>query len=953
MKERQKNLARKHENFEQYIASLTLDRKRPDVEYFRGDDGIRQAYERLIETGAEFLTIAPVLYSAEEDPLRALRVDLFRKRQGRKIFQRVIAPDTALARRFQSRDAFEYRRTVLIPEAEFSLEFERTVAGSTLVCFNHQDKTACLIKYPELVSTEAASFEALWAKQLSADKTHPPAALPASPIPLKTRMLSAFREFILSKKSVAAMGAFAFVSAVLTLGLYTSNRELNLERMRDAITGIVSTGVLQFDAADIAKIQGPDDITKPEYAELVAVLNLIRRSNPDIRYSYLMRKTDDPNILSFVADADSLRPAEQKDLNQDGKLDGADALSYPGDPYDISAFPEMLSAFDQPYADTAVEEDQWGAFISGAAPVKDASGRTVAILGIDMLATRLDELSAESFTPLYFFLLIFFTFVLVRFCAVNRSLMHEFWLIAKANKAKVSIAILVACFIAVTGAYSSRLLIRHLLTQQTGQRLVDIAVQSVEDFDPSDLSKLRFARDMQTDVYQKVFLSLNEIRNKNPEVKYAYIFRTLDSDLLEFVADADSNFFHDVVSPQGDMPFEVENDASVYPGFVYTDNDDPKKSPLRNSFEKPSHSIITDQWGEVLTACAPLSPYNGEKTLLCLDVSLDESESRLGPSELKDLFNKADTIFSRYINRIFSDLGQTWLFFALLAPLFFSIVHVLDEYCVDEVLEKPWMGVVTSAASSLVAYLAIPAFLPFVDWSTVSVQWILVGLAAGIAIQASQFFYFRALSFSEAGIVAAYWNLIPAILPLASFILFSQVLSLREYTGIAVLIFASTVMCLLDYHFETRNRTFALMTVASLMQVFAYLLMGRLYAEQDYFVSFYAVVTGIVVTGLLPLVANQPRKAFVSAFAKIKPQYKFFVLIEVANILALASAQMAIKLGDPSLVAAVETTVPAFTFLLSIPWLTHTNGSRTALWSNFYPKMAIVVLMAFGVWMLS
>lgn len=622
MKERQKNLARKHENFEQYIASLTLDRKRPDVEYFRGDDGIRQAYERLIETGAEFLTIAPVLYSAEEDPLRALRVDLFRKRQGRKIFQRVIAPDTALARRFQSRDAFEYRRTVLIPEAEFSLEFERTVAGSTLACFNHQDKTACLIKYPELVSTEAASFEALWAKQLSADKTHPPAALPASPIPLKTRTLSAFREFILSKKSVAAMGAFAFVSAVLTLGLYTSNRELNLERMRDAITGIVSTGVLQFDAADIAKIQGPDDITKPEYAELVAVLNLIRRSNPDIRYAYLMRKTDDPNILSFVADADSLRPTEQKDLNQDGKLDGADALSYPGDPYDISAFPEMLSAFDQPYADTAVEEDQWGAFISGAAPVKDASGRTVAILGIDMLATRLDELSAESFSPLIFFFLTFILFTLIRFFATNRSLMQECWQAAKHNKRKIITTALVFVIYSYFGLYGFHFYRRQLLIQETGKRLMAIAVTAADDFSTADLDQLLFARDMHKEAYQKVFSKLNDIRNKNPEVVFAYITRSLgQKNLFSFVADSDSNFnlpSHSNYTIQ-DYSVELEDqDENVWPGFVY---DDSVSNVLTLALNRPAFDLPTlDQWGWYMTGCSRIS--RDSNYILCLDLKL-------------------------------------------------------------------------------------------------------------------------------------------------------------------------------------------------------------------------------------------------------------------------------------------------------------------------------------------
>jgi drug/metabolite transporter (DMT)-like permease len=139
-----------------------------------------------------------------------------------------------------------------------------------------------------------------------------------------------------------------------------------------------------------------------------------------------------------------------------------------------------------------------------------------------------------------------------------------------------------------------------------------------------------------------------------------------------------------------------------------------------------------------------------------------------------------------------------WLIFGLAAPLLWALVHILDEYCVDHLFEKPWMGVVTSAAASAIAFIGLPFILFYVDFSTFSLQLFLAAIIAGLFIQVSQGFYFTALSYSEAGIVAGYWNMIPALLPVASFIIFGQILSLNQYIGIVILIIASTALCLID-----------------------------------------------------------------------------------------------------------------------------------------------------------
>ncbi len=622
-KKHKEMLDRRHENFETFIATLKIDQKCPDLEHFSGLEGIQQAYDKLLAVGGEILTFTPVLYLAEDDPLRAYRVDLFRRRQIRKIFQRVLAVDSPLARRFQSRDLFEYRRTLLVPESELALAFEKTIVGDTVAYIDLKGENACFLKYPELAKSERAAFECLWVRTLEHEHDGTgtvSAGAVSTVIPLGTRIFSHLREFVLSKRSLWTILFFALLSGVFTIGLYDNNRSLNLERIKDKVMSIAATGALQFDAETVNAIWKPSDIDKPQYAKLIFTLNLIRRSNTDIQYAYIMRKTSDPKKLAFVADADSLYPDEKKDLNGDGIIDTADALNTPGELYDSDLFDRMDDAFT--HAIASVGTDQWGTFISGYAPIRDKYGATVGILGIDMFASNLEKMTLTSLTPVYFFFALFLLFMLFRFWAGNRSLMEECFEVIKRN---LRLTILWIVFL-ITLTYGIFFAFQqykyHLWVEATGERLKAIAATAANQFDPEDFEQLHWARDMKTEAYQRVHDKLNEIRNNNPSVKYAYIVRmTATPHMYEFIADADSNYN----LPNLWIDFnsdEILDDAdeNVWPGFNYFDANG-------DLFEKakiqPVYGFSRDQWGYFITGVAGI--YDENKQLvgfLGLDVVL-------------------------------------------------------------------------------------------------------------------------------------------------------------------------------------------------------------------------------------------------------------------------------------------------------------------------------------------
>ncbi|MBF0619686.1 MAG: HD domain-containing protein [Candidatus Omnitrophica bacterium] len=148
------------------------------------------------------------------------------------------------------------------------------------------------------------------------------------------------------------------------------------EQLRDRLKVIARTAALTLDADTLKGIPlTREGMKTPQYQTTALKLREIKGENTLITFIYVMKKTDRPGIWEFVVDPDP-------ELKR-----GQGITSYPGDKYSIARFPEMLKAYDGATADREIEKDAWGVTLSGYAPIKDINGSTVAVLGIDMLAS--------------------------------------------------------------------------------------------------------------------------------------------------------------------------------------------------------------------------------------------------------------------------------------------------------------------------------------------------------------------------------------------------------------------------------------------------------------------------------------------------------------------------------------------------------------------------------------
>ncbi|MFA6039416.1 MAG: MarR family winged helix-turn-helix transcriptional regulator [Candidatus Peribacteraceae bacterium] len=628
---KQEMLKRRHQNFEAFITSLKADKDRPAMQYFEGEEGMRKAYGKLLDHGTELLHYYPVVCAIEDDPLRDFRVELFRERRRRGIFARYIVHNTPLGRRFASRDAFEYRKTILVPEETYPIAFEKVIAGDIVACFNHGEKRVCFLCYPQLAQTERALFERLWQEQENAVAI--PAAQTAAPkapeIPLATRTLSSLRAFFLSKKSLALLALFALVSAGIVFGIYRHTYNLNLQRLRERAMSITATGAMQFDAKDLDQLRTIEDIKKPEYAKVIKKLNEIRDSNPGIAYSYIMRPA--PNKVGyweFVADADSLDPFAKIDANADGVIDDNDELQYPGllyeefDPY----FKEGMTI---PFSTPEIHYDQYGVYFTTTAPIRDASGKTNACYSVDIKVEQISLLTWQSLNYVLFFVGLFLLFVIIRLAAFNKSLLQEVWQVFQMRKVLVILALCaeVAFFITL-GQYYYTL---NFIREEIGQKLVAIASTAANQFDANDLNQIRIPRDMEKEAYQRVFKKLNDVRDSNMEVdvKWAYIMRPAEGEYMwEFVGDADANFNIPCWTDADNNGIQTPDEMCCAPGVrnyqEYSEIADQERALSRPLVDRTE--VGNDQWGNVLSASAPITDRSG-KGVAILGIDADYSEA--------------------------------------------------------------------------------------------------------------------------------------------------------------------------------------------------------------------------------------------------------------------------------------------------------------------------------------
>lgn len=175
----------------------------------------------------------------------------------------------------------------------------------------------------------------------------------------------------LQTKLVVVLVLAVMVSSV-SVGYMAYQRAVKelIGALGDRLVSVASTGVLMIDGDAHASIKTVRDEQGPAYRKLKATLQRIQEVTGAAYVYTFARIPGSEDQVQFVGDA-----ATGKDM------------SHVGDTYEMEQ--EISEAFrGRSSATSEMYTDDWGTFMSGYAPIRDRAGDVVAVLGVDLPASR-------------------------------------------------------------------------------------------------------------------------------------------------------------------------------------------------------------------------------------------------------------------------------------------------------------------------------------------------------------------------------------------------------------------------------------------------------------------------------------------------------------------------------------------------------------------------------------
>ncbi len=140
-------------------------------------------------------------------------------------------------------------------------------------------------------------------------------------------------------------------------------------RLRATAVGLSHT----IDHEAVASLRDRSDQGSPSHRALVDLFARVARPQREVVSIYVLCPTERRGWLRFAADwVRSGRPGEVGEL------------------YDGTQADRMLEAFSGPVVESRIYSDAWGENLSGYAPIRDESGRAIAIVGVDINASSVD-----------------------------------------------------------------------------------------------------------------------------------------------------------------------------------------------------------------------------------------------------------------------------------------------------------------------------------------------------------------------------------------------------------------------------------------------------------------------------------------------------------------------------------------------------------------------------------
>jgi adenylate cyclase len=179
------------------------------------------------------------------------------------------------------------------------------------------------------------------------------------------------------------MLAYGLSALLLIAGLsawtYKSQMDAEMGHLQRRLLTLATSLSMLVDGDAVFGLE--DEEARAYFGGVKEQVRLLGQADGDAEALYVMRVTDEYGKLEHIVDVDLGSDPEEVDWLF---------------PYDGSELPQMMEGLEHPAVEEQLWEDEYGLSISGYAPVKDSSGRTVALAGADVMARNIREMKRRA-----------------------------------------------------------------------------------------------------------------------------------------------------------------------------------------------------------------------------------------------------------------------------------------------------------------------------------------------------------------------------------------------------------------------------------------------------------------------------------------------------------------------------------------------------------------------------
>lgn len=295
-----------------------------------------------------------------------------------------------------------------------------------------------------------------------------------------------------------------------------------------------------------------------------------------------------------------------------------------------------------------------------------------------------------------------------------------------------------------------------------------------------------------------------------------------------------------------------------------------------------------------------------------------------------------------------------WIIFAFLAPALYAIAEIFDEYLSNKGFKN---------ISSIVFFACILNFV-FVSFvfliqkpviPDLKLLWPLLGVALTNLLYLYP--YYKSLKIEDTSVVSAFFSFGKIIIPIFAFLFVGEILNLREYIGIAIIILGNVFLAFHNVKHKFKlSKAFYLIIFASTLLAVEGILFKYMF---EHGVNWSAAIGGqLIISGILGCVTlllyKKSRSHIMAEKANFRISGKLFLSEEFITFIALGAETYAISLAPVTLVKGIGMAIPLFVLTYTImvkrfnPKAFHEDTKKGIV----FKKMLIFILIVIGLFLI-